>query len=113
MAAVPLALNTVRNASSKLDRILSDLTYVLYLLHWSGLIIFARVFPGVQGVPRLFATALILTGTLLLAVAVLFFFDRPLNQLRERFVAKRITRRRETKPPLDLAHLAPEAQSPN
>jgi peptidoglycan/LPS O-acetylase OafA/YrhL len=83
----PWALYTTRQASGVADRMLGDLSYIFYLLHWSvigalktGQGSYAyRIFLCFQALLIIFAASL----------AIWRLFDRPLNRLRAAWVASR------------------------
>lgn len=70
-----------RRAAPRADRALGDLTYATYLLHLPLLILAQRL---EWSSPRLYALAL----TYVLAVALLYAFELPLDRLRDRLYAR-------------------------
>ena len=85
---IPWALYTVRQESSLRDRMLGDLSYIFYLLHWSVL----GALRGGEGdlLHRLVICALALALTLAASWFIWFFYDRPINILRAQWVARRV-----------------------
>ena len=85
---IPWALYTVRQESSPQDRMLGDLSYIFYLLHWSVL---GALQAGEGDYARrllvcVFALALILA----VSCFIWIFYDRPINRLRAQWVARRV-----------------------
>ena len=85
---IPWALYTVRQESSPNDRMLGDLSYIFYLLHWSVL---GALWAGEGDYLHRF---LICAFALVLILAASWFiwayYDRPINRLRAQWVARRV-----------------------
>jgi len=92
LLAVPFAMNTVSQRSSQLDRLLSDASFSLYLFHWVPILVVGHYFPQIAQnglVDRALWTLLVLALTYAMTVAITVWIDRPLNELRARFVKGR------------------------
>ena len=104
LLAVPFAMNTVLRPSSQLDRLLSDASYSLYLFHWVPILIVGHYLPQIARsgmVERALWTLLVLALTYALTIGITVWIDRPLNELRTRFVKSRL--RIQTKNKLAVA----------
>jgi len=83
----PWALYTVRQKSGSIDRMLGDLTYIFYLLHWPMI---GAIKTGEGSYwNRLWLCAEALIVILAASYAIWRFFDRPLNKWRAGWVAGR------------------------
>ncbi|WP_245300195.1 acyltransferase family protein [Methylocystis bryophila] len=83
----PFALYTVRQKSGPVDRMLGDLTYIVYLLHWPVLGAI-QTGEGSYG-NRLWLCSEALVIILAVSFVVWRYFDHPLNQWRAAWVASR------------------------
>ena len=85
---IPWALYTVRQESSPNDRMLGDLSYIFYLLHWSVL---GALRPG-EGdyLHRFLICAFALVLILSASWFIWAYYDRPINRLRAQWVARRV-----------------------
>ncbi|NIE68197.1 acyltransferase [Burkholderia sp. Ax-1719] len=96
--ALPFALGTLSVRSGKLDRLLSDASYSLYLAHWLPLLFVSYYVPQIAALSH-FSRALATLPLVLLAYAAAFaitvYVDRPCSQARERFVKARRAAREE------------------
>jgi peptidoglycan/LPS O-acetylase OafA/YrhL len=91
----PYAAATLRQTGPfppRVDRHLSNITYDVYLLHWSAATALLRFDGEVSAYRRLPLIALAWVLVPLVATAVYFWIDRPIDGLRARFVARRLTR---------------------
>lgn len=84
---LPFIAWNVRNASGKMDRILGDLSYPLYLFHWIPREIYYQVVgDGVSLELRAGWLVLNFAGAILGAVLIYYVVDRPMNRLRGAWV---------------------------
>ncbi|WP_322070632.1 acyltransferase family protein [Paraburkholderia bannensis] len=94
--ALPFALGTLSVRSGKLDRLLSDASYSLYLAHWLPLLYVTHYVPQIAALPhfaRALATVPLVALSYAAAFAITVYVDRPCSHARERFVkARRATR---------------------
>ncbi len=89
---MPYAAATLRQTgplSRRVDRHLSNITYDVYLLHWSAAAALLRFAGNSSAYQRLPLIALAWIVIPLIATAVYFWIDRPIDRLRARFVARR------------------------
>jgi peptidoglycan/LPS O-acetylase OafA/YrhL len=88
----PLAISTVNRRSTRRDRIAGDLSYAVYCSHWISVVVAAYYFSEAGWRTKLpfIAGALILTYGV--SLAALVWFDRPLGQLRERWIRRQPSR---------------------
>jgi len=84
----PWALYTVRQPSNLFDRMLGDLSYIFYLLHWSILGIM-KTGEGSYFF-RLVNCLLALLIITALSYLIWRFYDHPINQLRAKWVKRRL-----------------------
>jgi peptidoglycan/LPS O-acetylase OafA/YrhL len=87
----PAALWSVRQRSGSTDRMLGDMSYVVYLLHWEMVILVTRYLAGLPFLERAAATAAAIVATGVSAWLVWRFFDRPLDELRRNWVQRRLS----------------------
>jgi peptidoglycan/LPS O-acetylase OafA/YrhL len=85
---VPFALETVRRASDRTDRALADLSYIGYLAHWAAVEWF-DTFAGEPFGKRLAVAAASIVAVGFVSLGIWRGFDRPINRLRARWVARR------------------------
>lgn len=100
--ALPYALATLGRRSRAFDRLLSDASYSLYLVHWLPLLFVTHYVPRVADLPhaaRALATAPLVVLSYAAAFAIVKYVDRPCGGPRERFVESR----------LELRHMARDA----
>ena len=85
---IPWALYTVRQESSSNDRMLGDLSYIFYLLHWSVL----GALRAGEGdyLHRFLICAFALVLILAASWFIWAYYDRPINRLRAQWVARRV-----------------------
>ena len=85
--AVPYAIYTTSRSSDSDDRMLADLSYIIYLLHWVAM----QWFFTISGsfLHRLPSAALCFVIVPLVALGIWRWFDFPLNKARGRWVNKR------------------------
>lgn len=94
IATIPYAIYTTGRASDGTDRMMADLSYIVYLLHWPGVVWF-------QHITGPFSARLAVAGTCTVLVGagswlVWRFYDKPINRLRARWVASRVAGRQES-----------------
>lgn len=88
LCAVPLAIHTVHRPSDQTDRMMADLSFIVYLLHWLGVEWFQRVKgPFLE---RLEVAAICFAVIPLVSWLVWRYFDQPINRARDRWVKSRI-----------------------
>jgi peptidoglycan/LPS O-acetylase OafA/YrhL len=83
--AIPYAIFTTRQPSNKFDKMLGDLSYVVYLLHWPGEVLCGR-YGGFH--KRLYMWGVWLT-VYPLSFVIWRLYDLPINQLRTQWVNRR------------------------
>jgi peptidoglycan/LPS O-acetylase OafA/YrhL len=87
--AAPLAIYTVHRPSEPTDRMMADLSYIIYLFHWLGVEWFQRVKgPFLE---RFEVAAVCFAVIPIMSWLVWRYFDRPVNRARDRWVKSRIT----------------------
>jgi len=89
---VPYAAATLRQTgplSPRIDRHLSNVTYDVYLLHWSAATALLRFAGDISAYQRLPLIVLSWILVPLIATGVYFYIDRPIDRFRARFVARR------------------------
>ena len=89
LLAIPFAMTTVARKPDRLDGVMADQSYLVYMLHWPAIVLL-RYIVWAGPVWRMLGE-----GALLAAVGVACHFiwlwlDRPLNRLRKRWVASRM-----------------------
>jgi len=86
----PAALWTVRQRSGSTDRMLGDLSYVVYLLHWEAVFLVTRYLVGLPFLERAISTAAVVAATSVFAWLIWRFFDRPIDRMRSAWVQRRM-----------------------
>jgi len=93
LIAMPLVFTSVFNRGGRFDRLFSDLSYSLYLFHWIPLQVVNHYFPEINQLPFLsrlpFSMSLILI-TYVVSLGITLWIDRPINEIRSRFVRDRV-----------------------
>ena len=89
LLAAPLALQTVRNPSRPGDRLLSEVTFILYLIQWPVMRIHSRFFEHLPPLQRLPSILAAWAAIALLTVVVFRYYDQPLERMRRRWMASR------------------------
>ena len=88
--AVPYAISTVYNTSTKTDRALGDLSYVVYLMHWPAFIFVHNHFGHMPALQRLPYAFLSLAVAFAVSFLIWLVWDRPINRKRHAWVRSRI-----------------------
>jgi peptidoglycan/LPS O-acetylase OafA/YrhL len=89
---VPYALYTVQQRSTRFDRLLGDLSYPVYLLHWLPVLALAIYWPELPQSGTLVRAPVVgaaIMGSYAVSLLMLLYIDRPLNVWRARFVDRR------------------------
>jgi peptidoglycan/LPS O-acetylase OafA/YrhL len=90
LVSAPLALYTVRNVSDPRDRMLGEITYIVYLIHWPVMMAHSHYFEHLapsQRIPSLVAAWVLIA---ILSLLVYHALDQPLERLRKRWVSGRL-----------------------
>ncbi len=86
--SVPFALYTVRQPSDATDRMMADLSYIIYLLHWVAMQWFFQfTHPFTKRLAVAAASFVLVPAASWL---IWRFLDKPLNRMRARWVAGRL-----------------------
>lgn len=85
LLAIPYAIFTTRQPSGKFDKMLGDLSYVVYLIHWPGEVLCAK-YGGSH--KRLYMWGVWLT-VYPLSYVIWRLYDLPINRLRTQWVNRR------------------------
>lgn len=88
----PLALATVFRRSSRFDRLLGDLSYMVYCSHWIGVLLAQKYLSDESRWVKAPSIAGILIVTYAVSAAVLLYFDRPISRRRERWIGGFVSR---------------------
>jgi len=83
---IPFISNSVRNKSSKLDRVLGDMSFVLYLSHWALIIPYNYYIKGLTVTQRIPYSLFYLLLTLAVSFFIYKFYDKPIDNLRKKWV---------------------------
>lgn len=87
--SAPFAVFTTRQPSEPADRMFADLSYVVYLLHWSAMLWFHTVQGSILTRLPVAAASFVLVPAA--AWLIWRFVDRPLNRARTRWVTGRVS----------------------
>lgn len=90
VALIPFAIATVHRPGDAMDRMMGDLSFIVYLQHWVAMQWFFATTGAYMHRLAVAATgfALVLPGSWL----IWRYFDRPINRMRSRWVAARLPR---------------------
>ncbi len=88
VVVIPFAIATTRRPSDALDRMMADLSYIVYLQHWVAMQWFAQI--KAPFVRRLAVAAASFALVLPASWLIWRFYDQPINRLRARWVASRM-----------------------
>jgi len=88
LLTLPFAIFTVRQPSDQNDRMMADLSYVIYLLHAIGVLWFVQV--SGPFLARLQVAAVCFAVVPALSWLIWRYFDRPINGARDRWVRSRM-----------------------
>ena len=90
--ALPFALNTVFQKSNTRDRLFSDMSYSVYLIHYLPIIAITYLYPSTltqNKIQRVELTACILAAVYTLSYTVTKFIDRPISRFRSAYIERR------------------------
>ncbi len=87
LLGVPVALYTVRQPGGRRDRVLGEISYIIYLLHWVAFLWFERV--GVRALAPFVAACIALLATGVGSYLLWRFHDRPIDRMRTAWVSGR------------------------
>jgi peptidoglycan/LPS O-acetylase OafA/YrhL len=87
--AVPFAIYTTRQKGFAFDDMLGDLSYVVYLLHWSAMT-WVPSLASVGMAERLWVTGVGYCTVIGLSVVIWKYYDKPINRMRARWVKTRL-----------------------
>jgi len=82
---IPLISNSLKNKSTKLDRTLGDMSFVLYLCHWVLIIPYDYFIEGANMVNRTPFTLGYIIVTLVMSYLIYEFYDKPIDNLRRKW----------------------------
>lgn len=83
---IPLISNSVKNKSTKLDRVLGDISFVIYLCHWVLLLPYSDLVEGMSIKQRLPYSAIYIVTTITLSYIFYLLYDKPIDKLRRKWV---------------------------
>lgn len=90
LVAVPVALSSVFIRSTVRDRLVGDLSYVVYCSHWLAVIVAARFLSGTDKLEKGIAVSGLIALTYAASLLVLIYFDRPIGRWREAWVGRHL-----------------------
>ncbi len=91
LVAAPIALSSVYAKSTPRDRVVGDLSYVVYCSHWLMVIVATRFLEELGKVEKELVIVALVALTYLASFFVLIYFDRPIGRWREAWVAHSLT----------------------
>ena len=86
----PLAVYSVRQPSSRTDRLMGDLPYTVYCSHWIPVILTAKYLAGAPVLTKLPIVGCAIAVTYAVSLAALMYIDRPIGILREMWVNRHL-----------------------
>jgi peptidoglycan/LPS O-acetylase OafA/YrhL len=87
---IPLLSNCVNNKSDNLDRILGEMSYVLYLTHWLLIIPYNHVITGLSKFQRIPVSAGYLLLTYILSYIIFKYYDKPIDKIRREWLERKL-----------------------
>jgi len=90
LLSAPFVLSTVRNRSGGLDRCISELTYVVYLVQWPIMSLHGHWFGQLPPLERLPSVIVAWIAVGSLSWWIFQYMDRPLETRRKRWVASHV-----------------------
>ncbi|MDB4902320.1 MAG: Peptidoglycan/LPS O-acetylase OafA/YrhL, contains acyltransferase and SGNH-hydrolase domain [Mucilaginibacter sp.] len=103
---IPFISNSVKNKSSKLDRVLGDMSFVLYLCHWALIIPYNYYIKGLTVIHRVPYSLLYLIITFIVSYLIYKFYDKPIDNLRKKWVESHEIKKNREKMDTELNMLA-------
>jgi peptidoglycan/LPS O-acetylase OafA/YrhL len=82
----PLALCSVYGKSSRRDRLLGDMSYVVYCSHWLAVLLADHCLSELNRFAKAPALVVLIIATYLASLIVLVYVDRPIGRWRERWI---------------------------
>lgn len=88
LTSIPFAIYTTRQKSDATDRMMADLSFIVYLAHWVGMQWFFQIKEPFS--KRLMVAAICFAVVPVVSWLIWRYFDRPINRARARWVESRI-----------------------
>jgi len=88
LTSIPFAIYTTRQKSDANDRMMADLSFIIYLAHWAGMQWFFQIKEPFS--KRLLVAAICFATVPVISWLIWRYFDRPINRARARWVESRI-----------------------
>jgi peptidoglycan/LPS O-acetylase OafA/YrhL len=89
----PFALSTTQNRSGPLDAMFGDMSFVVYLVHWSAVLIVGDRYGSLPAAERLPYVAAAILLSMAATYGFWWLFDRPINRWRASFIDRRLKSR--------------------
>jgi len=86
---IPFISNSVKRRSESFDKSLGDVSFEIYLIHASLLIIYSKYSAKLPFVERVPFTIAFIVATLAIGWVIYHYFDRPIDSFRKAWVNKR------------------------
>jgi peptidoglycan/LPS O-acetylase OafA/YrhL len=83
---IPLISNSVKNKSSKFDRVLGDMSFVIYLCHWMLIVPYNYYIKGLTVTQRIPYSLIYVVITLIVSYLFYKYYDKPIDSLRRKWV---------------------------
>ena len=85
---IPFVINNVKLKSNKFDRYLGNLSYTIYLFHWTLIIPYSYYFGELNFKSRIPFAILYIIGTLVGAIIINRFVEQPIENFRNKISSK-------------------------
>lgn len=85
---IPFIGRTVNLQSSKIDKELGNMAYVLYFCHWFWLIPYAQVVFGMDGMIKTIYAGLYIVVIFVSTYLIYKYYDKPIDNMRRNWVAR-------------------------
>jgi peptidoglycan/LPS O-acetylase OafA/YrhL len=92
LVLAPVALSTVYDRSSPRDRVVGDMSYVVYCSHWLARMIAKHYLSDVGRIAKIPYVLALIAATYAVSLLVLLYIDLPLSRWPERWVSRQIQR---------------------
>ena len=88
----PLALASAYGRSSRRDRMLGEMSYVVYCSHWLAVILFHHYLSNSAPMTKASLLVALIASIYAVSFVVLIYFDMPIGRWRERWIGRFVRR---------------------
>lgn len=88
LVLIPLLSNSVQKRSSSIDRMLGNLSYIVYLCHWALMVPYINYAGNLPLKQKMLYTAFYLLAVAGISYLIYIFYDKPIDASRKKWVDK-------------------------